>query len=155
DKSAGQAYRAQARAVVDLDAPQLEGTTIITAKPAVAAIHGIDLGALGRSEVGIESRLYSGKGRVLLALLGLDRTVAGGEGPAQFEGTATGAWGAALRLKARISGTGLDADADGTAEPWAAEPKANLGLKVRSADLGPLLDLKPGDKLAQNVGLSS
>ena len=91
----------------------------------------------------------------MLALLGLDRTVAAGEGPAQFEGTATGAWGAALRLKAKISGTGLDADAEGSAEPWAPEAKANLSLKVRSADLGPLLDLKPSDTLAQNIGLSS
>jgi len=28
-------------------------------------------------------------------------------------------------------------------------------LKVRSADFGPLLDLKPADTLAQNIGLSS
>jgi hypothetical protein len=28
-------------------------------------------------------------------------------------------------------------------------------LKVRSADFGPLLDLKPSDTLAQNIGLSS
>ena len=91
----------------------------------------------------------------MLALLGLDRTVAAGDGPAQFEGTATGAWGAALRLKAKISGTGLDADAEGSAEPWAQDAKANLSLKVRSADLGPLLDLKPADTLAQNIGLSS
>src|SRR5207247_6174197 len=125
------------------------------AKPQVAALHGIDLQAIGRSEIGIESKLSSPQGRALLALLGLNNTIAAGEGPAQFEGTATGAWGAPLRLKAKISGTGLDADIDGTAEPWAAEPKANLGLKVRSADLSPLLDLKPGDKLAQNVGLSS
>ena len=155
DKSTGKADRAHARAVVDLDAPQLEGMAIITAEPAVAAIHGIDLGALGRSEVGIETKLYSAQGRALLALLGLDRTVAAGDGPAQFEGTATGAWGAALRLKARISGTGLDADAEGSAEPWAQDAKANLSLKVRSADLGPLLDLKQGDTLAQNIGLSS
>ena len=155
DKSAGKAGRAHARAVVDLDAPQLEGMAVITAEPAVAAIHGIDLGALGRSEVGIETKLYSGQGRALLALLGLDRTVAAGEGPAQFEGMATGAWGAALRIKARISGTGLDADAEGSAEPWAQEARANLSLKVRSADLGPLLDLKQGDALAQNIGLSS
>ena len=155
DKSAGKADRVHARAVVDLDAPQFEGMAVITAEPAVVAIHGIDLGALGRSEVGIETKLYSGQGRALLALLGLDRTVAVGEGPSQFEGTATGAWGAPLRLKARISGTGLDADADGSAEPWAPEAKANLSLKVRSADLGPLLDLKQGDTLAQNIGLSS
>jgi hypothetical protein len=155
DKGAGKADRAHARAIVDFDAPQLEGMAVITAEPAVAAIHGIDLGALGRSEVGIETKLYSGQGRALLALLGFDRAVAAGEGPAQFEGTATGAWGAALRLKAKISGTGFDADADGSAEPWAPEAKANLSLKVRSADFGPLLDLKPSDPLARNIGLSA
>ena len=62
----------------------------------------------------------------LLALLGLDRTVAAGEGPAQFEGSATGAWRAPLRLKAKISGDGLDAEAQGSAEPWAPEAKASV-----------------------------
>jgi len=54
----------------------------------------------------------------LLALLGLDRVIAAGEGSAQFEGSANGAWGAPLRLKAKISGAGLDAEAQGSAEPW-------------------------------------
>ena len=67
----------------------------------------------------------------------------------------TGVWRAPLRLKAKMSGTGLDAEAQGTAEPWAPEPKASVNLKVRSADLAPLLDLKPSDPLAQNIGLSS
>jgi uncharacterized protein involved in outer membrane biogenesis len=155
NKSTGPADRGNARAVIDVDAPQLKGITTITAKPPLAAIQGIDLQALGRSELGIESKLSSEQGRSLLALLGLDRTIAAGEGPAQFEGSATGAWGASLRLKAKISGKGLDADADGTAEPWAQEPKASVSLKVRSADFGPLLDLKPTDTLAQNIGLSS
>ena len=91
----------------------------------------------------------------MLALLGLDRAVAAGDGPAQFEGSATGAWRAPLRLKAKMSGAGLDADAEGSAEPWAQEAKASVNLKVRSADFGPLLDLKPSDTLAQNIGLSS
>ncbi|MBA2401912.1 MAG: AsmA family protein, partial [Bradyrhizobium sp.] len=155
NKSAGQADRGNARAVIDIDAPQLKGITTITAKPMVAAIQGVDLQALGRSELGIESKLSSDQGRSLLALLGLDRTIAAGDGPAQFEGSATGAWSASLRLKAKIAGKGLDADADGTAEPWAQEAKASFSLKVRSADFGPLLDLKPTDTLAQNIGLSS
>jgi large subunit ribosomal protein L24 len=154
-KGAGQADRGNARAVIDIDAPQLKGVTTITAKPSVAAIQAIDLQALGRSELGIESKMGSAQGRSLLALLGLDRAIAAGDGPAQFEGTASGAWGGSLRLKAKISGKGLDADADGTAEPWAQEPKAGFSLKVRSADFGPLLDLKPADTLAQNIGLSS
>ena len=54
-----------------------------------------------------------------------------------------------------MSGAGLDAEAQGTAEPWAQEPKANVNLKIRSVNLAPLLDLKPADTLAQNIGLSS
>ncbi len=155
DNTAGQADRANARAVIDIDAPLLKGVATITAKPPIVAIHGVDLTALGRSEVGIESNLSSMQGRALLALLGVNGVIAAGEGPAQFEGSATGAWGAPLRLKARISGAGLDAEADGSAEPWAQDAKASLNLRVRSADLGPLLDLKPSDTLAQNIALTS
>jgi large subunit ribosomal protein L24 len=155
DRSAGQADRANARAVIDLDSPQLKGVTTITAKPSIAALRGIDLEALGRSEVGVESKLSSDQGRSLLALLGLDRAITAGDGPAQFEGSLAGAWRAPLRLRAKISGTGLDADAEGSAEPWAQEVKANISLKVRSADLGPLLDLRPSDALARNIGLTS
>jgi len=155
DRNPQQADRASARAVIDIDAPQLKGITTVTAKPPVAAIHGIDLEALRRSEIGIESKLSSEQGRALLGLLGLDRAIAAGDGPAQFEGSATGAWNAPLRLNAKVTGAGLDAEAQGTAEPWAAEPKAGGNLKIRSANLAPLLDLKPSDALAQNIGLSA
>jgi uncharacterized protein involved in outer membrane biogenesis len=155
DKNAGQADRASARAVVDVDAPQFKGGATITAKPPVTAIRGIDLDALGRSDVGIEAKLSSEQGRPLITLLGLDHLIAAGGGPAQFEGSATGAWHTPLRMKAKISGKGLDAEAEGSAEPWAPEVKANIDLKVRSADFGPLLDLRPSDTLAQNIGVSS
>jgi large subunit ribosomal protein L24 len=154
-RNAGQSDRVQARATADLDSSLLKGVTTITGRPTVAAIQGLDLAALGRSEVWIDSKLSSEQGRALLAGLGLDRIVAAGDGPGQFEGTATGAWGAPLRLKAKISATGLDAEAEGSAELWAPEAQASLGLKVRRADFGPLLDLKPADTLAQNIGLSS
>lgn len=153
--NAGQSDRVQARATAELDSLLLKGVTTITARPTVAAIQGVDLAALRSSDVGIESKLSSEQGRALLVLLGLDRAVTAGDGPAQFEGSATGAWGAPLRLKAKISGTRLEAEAEGSAEPWAQEAKASLSLKVRGADFGPLLDLKPGDTLAQNIGLSS
>ena len=110
---------------------------------------------LRRSEVVVESKLSSEQGRSLLALLGLDRAIAAGEGFAQFEGSASGAWGAPVRLKAKIFGAGLDAEAQGTTEPWAQEPKAGMNLRIGSANLAPLLDLNPADKLAQNVGLSA
>ena len=140
--------------MLDLDAPQLKGVTTITAKPEIAAIRGIDLDALRRGEIGIESKLSSEKGGPLLALLGLDRAIAAGDGPLQFEGSAAGVWGSPLRLKAALSGAGLDAEAQGTSELWAAE-KANVNLKVRSVNLAPLFGLKPSDALAQNINLSS
>ncbi len=94
----------------------------------------------------------------MLALLGLDRAVAAGAGATQFEGTVSGAWRAPLRVKARLWGAGLDADADGTAEPWAkegaGETKSSVSLRVRSADISPLLNLKPSDPAA-TIRLSS
>jgi AsmA-like C-terminal region/AsmA family len=154
DKNTEHADRANARAVFDFDAPQLKGVATLTARPDVAAMRGIDLDALRRSEIGVEAKLSSERGRSLLALVGLDRAIAA-EGPMQFEASATGIWHAPLRLKVRMSGSGLDAEAQGTAELWAPEPKANLNLKIRAANLAPLFDLKPSDALAQKVSLSS
>ncbi|MFX8747442.1 hypothetical protein ABTM31_21220, partial [Acinetobacter baumannii] len=65
-----------------------------------------------------EAKISAGEGGALLALLGLDGAVAAGAGATQFEVTVSGAWQAPLRLKARLWGAGLDADAEGTAEPW-------------------------------------
>jgi hypothetical protein len=155
DKSAEHADRASARAVLDLDAPQLKGVATLTAKPEIAAIRAFDLDKLQRSEIGIESKLSSEQGRSLLVLLGLDHAIAAGEGPAQFEGSVAGVWHSPLRLKAKMSGTGLDTEAQGTAEPWASEPRASVGLTVRRANFGPLFDLKPSDPLGQNIRLSS
>jgi large subunit ribosomal protein L24 len=155
DKNADHADRANARAVIDIDAPDFKGVTTITATPVVAAVRGIDLDALARSEFSIESKLSSGQGRSLLALLGLDRAISAGEGPARFEGSATGVWRAPLRLTAKLSGTDLDAEAQGTAEPWATEPKAAVNLSVRRVNLAPLLDRSPSDPMAKNISLSS
>jgi uncharacterized protein involved in outer membrane biogenesis len=155
DKNPDHAERANARAVIDIDTPDFKGVTTITATPVIAAVRGIDLDALVRSEIGIESKLSSGQGRSLLTLLGLDRAISAGDGPAQFEGSATGVWRAPLRLKARLSGSELDADAQGTAEPWASEPKAAVNLSVRRVNLAPLLDRNPSDPLAKNISLSS
>jgi hypothetical protein len=144
-----------ATAELGLDAPQLKGQVVLTATPDVAALLGMDLDALRRGEFSLESKLSSDQGRILLALFGLDRIIAAGVGPAQFEGSVAGVWQAPLRLKAKLSGAGLDAEAQGTAEPWTQEPRAGVNLNVRSASLAPLLDLKPAERLAQNIKLSS
>ena len=78
DKDADHADRATARATLDLDAPQFKGTATIAAKPEAAALRGIDLDKLRRSEISLESKLSSEQGTSLLALLGLDGAIAGG-----------------------------------------------------------------------------
>jgi hypothetical protein len=155
DKDAVHTDRANARATIDIDSPSLKGVTTITAKPGVAAIRGFDLDQLRRTEIGAESKLSSERGNALAALLGLDQAITAGDGPAQFEGSVSGVWHGPLRLKAKLWGAGLDADAEGSAEPWAEVVKASVNLRVRSADIGPLLDLKPANTLAQNIRLSS
>jgi uncharacterized protein involved in outer membrane biogenesis len=147
--------RASARAVLDLDAPQLKGAITLTAKPQASAIRAGDLAAISRSEVSIESKLLAERGDSLLALLGLDHAVAAGNGAVQFEGSVSGVFREPLRLTARIWGGSLDADAQGTAEPWAPTPKASVNLRVRSVNLAPMFGLKPTDSAAQNVRLFS
>ena len=155
NKNKARADGSVASVVLDLDAPQLKGTATLTATPQLAALRGIDLDALRRSEFSLESKLSSDQSRSLLVLLGLDRMIGPGEGPARFEGSVTGVWRAPLRLKAKLTGVGLDAEAQGTAEPWAQDAKASVNLSIRGVSLAPLLDLKPTDALAQNINLSS
>ena len=155
-RNAGQSDRVQARATADLELDRCSRASPRSPPGRLSRQSRASISPRsGAAKSGSSSKLSSEQGRALLALLGLDRAVAAGDGPAQFEGSATGAWGAPLRLKAKISGTGLEAEAEGSAEPWAQEAKASLSLKVRRADFGPLLDLKPADTLAQNIGLSS
>jgi large subunit ribosomal protein L24 len=151
----GNADRADAKVTLDLDAPQLKGSATIAARPTVAAVNGVDLDALRRSELSVETRVSVAQGNALLTLLGLDRAIAAGEGTVRLEGSANGAWGAPLQLKAKLSGASLDAEAQGSADPFAQEIKANVNLRIGSVNFAPLLDLKPTDTLAQNIGLSS
>ena len=145
--------RGSARVTLEVETPQLKGAASLTVRPAVTAVRSIDFNALARSEWSVESSL-AGPGRSLLALLGIDSMIAAGDAPISFQGAASGIWRAPLQVKARLSGTELDADAEGTAEPW-GEPKAAIALTLRRGNLAPLLNLKPTDGLAQNLSLSS
>src|SRR5205085_1568267 len=80
----GSGDRANARIVFDLDSPQLKGTTSIAAKPPISAVNGIDVETLRRSELAVETKLSAAQGSALLMLLGLDRTIVAGEGPARL-----------------------------------------------------------------------
>jgi large subunit ribosomal protein L24 len=147
--------RAAARIRVSLGAPGLDATANLTAKPEMSAVLAPDLDRLKRSPISLTTKLSSGQAHVLLALLGLDGAVAGGKGPARFDGTVSGRWGAPLQVAAKISGAGIDADASGTAKPWGQDAKADVDLHVRKINLAPLFGLKPSDTLAQNISLSS
>jgi large subunit ribosomal protein L24 len=150
-KNTEAADRAGVRAVLDLDAPQLKGVITLTAKPQVSAIRAGDLEGISRSEVSIESKLSAERGDALLGLLGLDHMVSAGDGAVQFEGSVSGIFRGPVRLNAKMWGGSLDAEAQGTAEPWAQTPGASVNLRVRSVNLGPMFGLKPKDSAAPNV----
>jgi uncharacterized protein involved in outer membrane biogenesis len=152
DKAGKEPDRADARAVLDINVPQLKGVATLSAKPPLAAIRALDLDQLTRGDVGVEVKLSAERGEALLGLVGLDRAVAG-EGAVQFEGSASGAWHAPLQLNARVWGASLDADAQGTAELWGQSPKANVNLRVRSVNLAPMFGLSPSERAAQNIRL--
>lgn len=153
DKNAEHADRSNARAVLDLDAPQLKATATLTAQTSVAAVNGIDIETLRSSDFTLDAKVSTPQANALLALLGLDRVVAAGEGASQFEGKVSGAWRRPLQLNARLSGGGLDADAQGSVE--LSEPKGSVNLRVRGANLAPLFGTSPADKPAQGVSLSA
>ncbi len=144
-----------ATVVLDLDAPELKGQLSGSVTPPANAVHDLDIDKIRRSEFSLDSNLASPRARALLTLLGLDRVITAGDDAALFQGSAAGKWGGPLRLKAKLSGTGLDAEADGSAEPWAHDAKSDVSVRVRSMNLAPLLDLRPSDTLAQNISLSS
>jgi large subunit ribosomal protein L24 len=153
DKNTEHADRGDARATLDLDAPQLKATATLAAQTPIAAVNGIDIDKLRSSDFTLDSKVSTPQAGALLALLGLDRLVAAGEGASQFEGRLSGAWRRPLQLNAKLSGGGLDADAQGSVE--LSEPKANVNLRVRNVNLAPLFGTSPADKSTQSVSLSS
>lgn len=155
DKNPADGARVRARAVVGIDAPQLKGETSFFATPSAVAVRGTDLEALLRGEVRVETRLSAPRGQSLLALLGLQRVAAAGAAPMLLEGSARGTWGGSLQLIAKLAGADLEAQIDGSADPWAVAPVADLKLAIRRANLAPLFDLRPSDTAGWNVSLSS
>ncbi|MGY4231217.1 uncharacterized protein involved in outer membrane biogenesis [Bradyrhizobium sp. USDA 4449] len=155
DKSAEHADRSDARAVFDLDAPQLKAIATLTAQAPVAAVNGIDIEKLRNGDFTLETKVSAPQAAALTGLLGLDRIAAAGEGASQLAGKLSGAWRGPMQLNAKLSGGGLDADVQGNLELSASEPKANVNLHVRNANLAPLFGTSPADKSARSVNLSS
>ncbi|MBV9066786.1 MAG: hypothetical protein JO004_13610, partial [Methylobacteriaceae bacterium] len=142
--------RIAASAELELDAPQLKGQLSASASSSASSIQAIDLDAISRSEVNVRSKFSAERGDVMLALLGLDHAFAA-PGSLQFEGSAAGVFRQPVRVAVKMWGADVDADAQGTAEPW--DRKANVSLKLRRVNVAPLLSVKPTDSAVQNVGL--
>jgi len=159
DRESGRADRTNAQASIDLDAPQFKGSVTLAAKPGTASLRDADLDKLMHGDVTVDTKLSSEQGGSLLTLLGLDGVIAAREGPGQLQGSISGAWGAPLRVKLDLTGAGFEAVAQGTADPFKSMDlkaiQANLSLKARGLNLSPLFDVKPSDRLAQDIGLTS
>lgn len=154
-KAKDRSGRADMRAVLDIDAPQIKGAVTLTAAPNFDVARGIDLAALRGNEFKIETRLAVDQTASMLTALGLDHIVSAHDGPAQFESSVTGVWGSPLQLKAKLVGAGVDGDIQGTSDPWADQLTAALNVAVRRADLAALFDLKPASVPSLSVALSS
>nr|WP_306235168.1 AsmA-like C-terminal region-containing protein [Bradyrhizobium sp. Bra64] len=154
DTNAEHADRNDARAVLDLDAPQLKAIATLAAQTPVAAINGIDIDRLRNSDFTLDSKISTPQAGALLALFGLDRVVAAGEGASQFEGRLSGAWRRPLQLSAKLSGGGLDANAQGSVD-LSSELKGSVNLRVRNANLAPLFGTGPAVQSVRTVNLSS
>ena len=154
-KRAVAADRVDAQAAFEFESPQFKGSGKLSAQPKIASLRGFDFKDVSQSEIGLDTKLSTEQGRLLLAMLSLDRAIAVGDGPARFEGSGSGVWNAPLRINARLSGNGLDADLQGTAEPFAADAKANVDLRIRKVNLAPLFGLKPAAGVGQSLSLSS
>ena len=152
DKKGDSGHRS-ALAQLDFATPQATGHLQATAEPPLSDIRGLDFNALSRNEFAVDARMSSQRGSTLLAVLGLDRAVAAGEGTSRFEGKLSGAWRKPMQLNAKLSGGGLDADAQGSVD--FSEPKGSVSLHVRNANLAPLFGTSPADKSVQNISLSS
>ncbi len=97
-----------------------------------------DLGRFKTGDVHLDGKLSTGEGKLLVAILGLEHVVAVGPGPGTLTFDASGPLHRDLKVETRLSAGGLQADAGGTASPFAASPQADLRATIMRADLAPL-----------------
>ncbi len=150
-----QGDRVGLRASVDIHSPQVKGALTAAATPQIAALRDFDADTLGKNEAALTAKLSAERGGALLALLGLDGALAVGNGPALFDASASGVWNAPLKLKAKLTGNGLDAEIEGSAEPFKADRTAAIALNIRKANLAPLIGVAQADRAPLPVVLTS
>ncbi len=150
-----QGDRVGLRTSVDIHSPQVKGTLTAAMTPQTAALRDFDTDRLSKNEAALTAKLSAERGGALLALLGLDSALAVGNGPAQFDASVAGVWNAPVKLKAKLTGNGLDAEFEGSAEPFKAERAAAVGLNVRKANVAPLIGIARAEQAPVNVALTS
>jgi large subunit ribosomal protein L24 len=94
--------------------------------------------ALTAGDLRLDGRLEAVDGKVLVAMLGLDRVLAAGAGAGSLtlksSGPARGEW----RVDGKLIAGGLEASASGTARPLSDNPSAALHATIARADVSPL-----------------
>jgi large subunit ribosomal protein L24 len=94
--------------------------------------------ALSAGDLRLDGRLEADDGKVLVAMLGLDRVLAVDAGPGSLtlktSGPARGEW----RIDGKLTAGGLEGSASGTAYPFADNPTAALRATIARADAAPL-----------------
>ena len=149
------AARAKLRATIEIDASPIKARTTLTTETARKKDGSTSFANLPQADVHLDTTVTSAQADRLLALLGLDRVVAGGTGSAQLTSSIVGKWHAPLTIKANLTSPKLAIDIQGAGNPWIDQPSGAFKLMVDRADVAPLIGLAPGDTPALNVRLSS
>ncbi len=138
-KTADKPDETAATLVLDVASPQLNGVVNLGAKTATTTLDRLDLAAIIQSQLDLSADLSSKHGQSLIGLVGLDRWIAGGSAPLRFEGRASGRLQAPLDVSAKLTGAAVDGGVTGRLDLTGHEPKLDLALNVRQADVSPVL----------------
>ena len=111
-----------------------------------------DLTSFKAGDMRLDGKLSAGDGKLLVAMLGLDRVVAVGSTPGTLSFEASGPLRGDLKVDGRLNAGGLQASASGTMSPFAESPTADLRAAIVRADLAPL---RRGGEAALPVSFSS
>ncbi|HVZ54780.1 MAG TPA: AsmA-like C-terminal region-containing protein [Pseudolabrys sp.] len=98
----------------------------------------VDTGALTATDIRATGKFAADDGRLLTAMLGLDRVVAVANAPGSLTFEASGAPRGMLHVNGHLAAGGLDASIDGSASPFADKPAAMLRARIAQADAAPL-----------------
>ena len=105
---------------------------------AMNAQAGVDSILFNVGDIRLDGKLDADDGKVLVAMLGLDRTVAAEAGPGTLAVKAGGPARGELKIESRLTAGGLDAALVGTANLFGDSRSAALRATIIRADISPL-----------------